>query len=323
MTRQEALEKWKKESEPLCSQAKEEFLQNLENKTDELADTLKHVLEQLQEQTVLLEKEKMMFLIFSLLHCDILNGTYQILAQVLDARWYQDPEPAEVFFKLDFLFPMVEELKKSLSQESRKYLGKVNSYDIDEVIRTTAMECNGLLAQQLRFMLRDIEENEAFAAIEKLDIWGIYWGEYRDQNEVIAHVDREKKTQLDWDRALRGTKDEELAMAFGFWYGAELKGSDCRNKQLPFIQFEDCCLDGICFDEAVLSGARFRNCRIKNCSFRNTVMCQADFENCTWEENDFTGAALEHSIFPESELPFVHLEPEQLQVILIDRRQKA
>ena len=28
-----------------------------------------------------------------------------------------------------------------------------------------------------------------------------------------------------------------------------------------------------------------------------------------------------HSVFMENELPFIHLEPEQLQVILVDRGQ--
>lgn len=43
------------------------------------------------------------------------------------------------------------------------------------------------------------------------------------------------------------------------------------------------------------------------------------FSGCIWEENDFEGADMLHSVFAEEELPFIHLKPEQLQLILVDR----
>ena len=108
-------------------------------------------------------------------------------------------------------------------------------------------------------------------------------------------------------------------MVFGYWYHADLKHSDCKGQLLYFIVFEDCTLENMCFDDAVLTGARFLGCRIKNCSFRNAVIHQADFSGCIWEENDFEGADMLHSVFAEEELPFIHLKPEQLQLILVDR----
>ena len=47
---------------------------------------------------------------------------------------------------------------------------------------------------------------------------------------------------------------------------------------------------------------------------------QADFQGCTWKDNDFSGADMRNAVFMEQELPFLHLDPEQLQVILVDRR---
>lgn len=320
MTRHDALEKYRKETESSILQTKDRFLQNMQEKSGDLAETLKTAISALREQTELLQKEKIMFIYFSLLRIDLLNGDYRVLAQALDARWYQDREPAEVEFRIDFLFSMFGELKEYLSMESLKYLGRVNTYDVDNMIQQTVMDCNGILAQQLRFMFRDIEENPDFAVMEKLDTWGIYWGEYRDKSEVVAHVDREKKVQLDWDRALRRTKNDETSLIFDFWYEAGLKDTDCSNKLLYFIQFENCKLEGLCFDGAILSGARFKNCTLKNCSFKNAVINQADFNACVWEDNDFTGAVLENSVFSEDGVPFTHLDPEQLQTILIDRR---
>ena len=50
------------------------------------------------------------------------------------------------------------------------------------------------------------------------------------------------------------------------------------------------------------------------------AQCDAPLhERTTWEENDFEGADMLHSVFAEEELPFIHLKPEQLQLILVDR----
>ena len=52
----------------------------------------------------------------------------------------------------------------------------------------------------LRFIFRDVEENPNFAEIEKSDTWAVYWGEYRDHTELVAHVNREKKEQIDREK---------------------------------------------------------------------------------------------------------------------------
>lgn len=322
MTRQEALKCFEKETEPILEKGKSVFYQELQEKIEELSEILCQAIHRIKQEANRLEKEKIMFLHFSLLRIGLEKGEYQILAQAMDARWYLDTEPAEIEFSLDFLFPMWQGIRQRLMDDAQKYLGKVNRYDVEHLIAAAVMDCNSMLAQVLRFMFRDIEENPDFIELEKLDTWGIYWGEYRDHTELIAHVNREKKTQLDWDRALRQTKNDENSMVSGFWYQAELKDSDCKGKQLYFIQFEECVLENMSFDDSVLTGARFKKCRIKNCSFRNAMIHQADFSDCLWEGNHFEGADMMHSVFMERELPFIHLEPEQLQVILVDRGQQ-
>ncbi|WP_077611733.1 pentapeptide repeat-containing protein [Clostridium sp. Marseille-P2415] len=322
MTRQEALEKWKEEEKDYLEEKKRQFFMELQEKAEEVSNVIKQAFSSLREEITRGEKEKIMFFYFSLLRIDILKKEYNVLAQAMDARWYMDRSPAEVTFSLDFLFSMLDEIRERLELDERKYMGKVGRHDISNFLLETAMEWNQILAGQLRFLFRDIEENRDFADIPKLDTWGIYWGEYRDASELIACVDREKKEQKDWDRALRLTGEQETAMVSKFWYQAELRDSDCRGKLLLFSQFENCSLTNLRFTEADLSGAQFKNCTIKACSFQNAVMRQADFVNCVWEDNDFSGADLSYSIFMEKDVPFLHLEPEQLQTILIDRGAK-
>lgn len=320
MTRQEALAQFKEEAQPVLAKGEEAFSKGLENQIEKLGETMKEVFSGLRKETERLEKEKIMFIHISLFRTGILTQTWQAVAQALDARWYLDTEPAQVEFSLDFLFSMYGAVRDELLSGIRKYMGKINSFDVEHLLEESVMKCNSFLAQQMRYMFWDIEENKDFAAMEKTIVWNIYWGEYRDDCELVACVNREPKSQVDFERALRQTKNEAANMILSYWYEAELKKVNCGGKLLYFIQFENCSLENILFDGAALNGARFKNCHIRNCSFKGAVLRQAEFCNCVWEGNDFVGADLENAVFMEQELPFLHLDSEQLQVILVDRR---
>ena len=319
MTRQEALEQFTDEALPILEQGEAAFSKALESQAERLAETLKNIFFSLRHEAAGLEKEKLMFFHISILRTGILRRTWQFTAQAMDARWYLDTEPAQIYFSLDFLFSAYDTVHEKLISDIRKYMGKVNSYDVEHLIEESVMKCNSILAQQTRYMLRDIEENEDFAAMEKTEVWSVYWGEYRDACELVAYVNREPKSQVEFERMLRQTKNKETSMIFSYWYNANLKKINCEKKLLYFIQFENCDLKDIIFDSAVLTGARFKNCHIQNCSFKEAELRQADFPDCVLEGNDFSGADLENAVFAEQKLPFLHLDAEQLQVILVDR----
>ncbi len=320
MTRQEALKKFHEEEMEFLEEKKLQFYKGLQEQAEELSSVIRNAFIELKDEVLRLEKEKIMFFNFSLLRMDLLCEEYRFFVQALDARWYMDTEPAETTFSLKFLFSMLEEIKKKLTLDAGKYMGKINRYDISEILQNNAMEWNQILAGELRFLFRDIEENKDFSDIPKLDTWGIYWGEYRDASELIAFVDREKKYQKDWERALRLSKEQEEALISKYWFEMDVKDSDGSGKYFLFNEFENCTLTQIAFDDSNLSGSRFKNCTITGCSFQNAIIQQADFVDCQWEDNDFTGADLTNSIFLEKDIPFLHMEPEQLQTILIDRR---
>ena len=124
MERQEAVECFTREAEPVLEEGKKLFYRELQEKTEQLSAVICDAIHEIRLETVRLEKEKMMFLHFSLLRVGLEKGEYQILAQAMDARWYLDTEPAEVGFSLDFLFPMWADIRRELVENSRKYMGK-------------------------------------------------------------------------------------------------------------------------------------------------------------------------------------------------------
>ena len=183
-----------KRSRACSGRGKETFYRELQEKTEQLSAVICDAIHEIRLETVRLEKKNDVPAFFPA-SCGAGKGEYQILAQAMDARWYLDTEPAEVGFSLDFLFPMWADIRRELMENSWKYWGKVNRYDVQNLVASAVMDCNLMLAQVLRFIFRDVEENPDFAEIEKSDTWAVYWGEYRDHTELVAHVNREKKNR--------------------------------------------------------------------------------------------------------------------------------
>ena len=79
MERQEAVECFTREAEPVLEEGKKLFYRELQEKTEQLSAVICDAIHEIRLETVRLEKEKMMFLHFSLLRVGLEKGEYQIL----------------------------------------------------------------------------------------------------------------------------------------------------------------------------------------------------------------------------------------------------
>lgn len=323
MTKKEAWIQFEQEHKKWIEEKKEEFLQKMQESVFEISTTFQQLLKQSREELEKKEKEAIMYCYISLLRNGLFENEYSLLLQWFDQQWYLDKEPVLIEGNLNFLFEDVSQVKEKLLLDSKQYLGKINCYDIEYLFQDIVMECNSYLAEQLRFLFRDIEENEDFKAIKKQEAWTIRYGEYRDQSEIIAHVDRTKKEQTEFKQKIKSIQSgkEEQALACTYWYDMELTDVICQNIFMPFITFEQCTLRNVDFTNSMLKGARFLNCTLEHCVFKQGDLRQAEFRNCIWNETVFDGADVGYAIFVEQELPFAHLEAGQLQTILVEREE--
>ena len=165
MKREEALAKFCEEEQNYIDGIKAGFLVKIQENANDIADCLQKVFSDIRTAVEEKGKKDIMFIHFSILRIDFLNHIYRFLAQVMDARWYMDTAPVEVTFLLGDCFSAFTEARKKLELDSKKYMGKVNRYDIDNLLMEAGMECNIMLANLLRFVFRDIEKNQDFESL--------------------------------------------------------------------------------------------------------------------------------------------------------------
>ena len=319
MTRQEALIQFKLYAQEKLQNQRQAFWKHIENHQQELEAYLLESIKSLQEEITRGEKGDIAYFQFSLLRIDLLDKKYTLLLQAYDGMWYLDEAPIIITLNLDFIFEPLTLLGNQLLEESKKYVGKINRYDVNTIMAEEIFACNGLLAHQLRFLLKNIEEYPEFVAIPKATQWIIRWGEYKDESEIVLHRDRTSKNQNMWDEALEKSNEKEDHLVASYWYKASLEKSECGDKLLHFIGFEECKLNNIQFEKSGMLGAIFKNCLLKTCNFNGALLRQADFRGSQIEDVNFEEADLTGTIFSSEQIAYLHLSPEQLQNIFIER----
>lgn len=310
MDRKTALRQFQEEQSPLLKQCRDDCICKFQQNAEELAVNVRKAFS-------LLPDKEFAYFYFSLLRCDLTKRKYTILFQAQDEKWFLDPEPVEWSFRADYIFAGFNEVWDMLLDKQKYYVGKLNAYDVDNMVREAIMECCLMAGDLLRFYFRDVEEMPEFIAAKKQAVWQIYWGEYRGESVLVAQADREPKTENQWLMAVRDDK-EGSELKESYWYQAELSQGNCEKKDLSFAVFEDCVLKKLMFKEAILAGARFKNCRIENCDLEGADCRMAYFEHCTWIEPELKGANMEHTIFTEDGIPAEWLDETQTAEVLIE-----
>lgn len=319
MTREEALERFRTYSEALLQDYENKFWDNLQKKNTQLKERILESFVKLAEAIKIKGKTEIVHFQFSLLRIDLIQKKYTVLLQASDVDWYLDEATITVTLDISFLFEQLSTLEQQILSESKKYVGRVNKYDVSEIISEKVMNASKLVAHSLRFLLRDIEQNEQFAAIPKADFWVIRWGEYRDESEIILQVDRYVKSLEDWQQALKESEEKADQFICSSWYQLNLQNSELKDKVAHFIGFESSQLENVDFSNMACMGGRFRNCQLTNCSFKGAMLKYSDFRGSHFENVDFTDADLTEATFSEVDVPYLHLSPKQLQVIHIER----
>lgn len=319
MNREDYLKLYKEEAEELIADSRIDFTKNLVDSMVPLKEAVMNGFARFTELAKKNKKEYYMFFYFSYLKIDLLHKKYKILLQGMNNQWYLDPDMTEVTFELDFLLGPILELWEALTKASRKYIGKINAYDIQHLIFKEMDLHNRSIAHTLRYLLWDLEQEEAFKEIPRIPYFIIRWGEYRDDTQIVLLRDRDKKEQKQFNTALRKAQREEEELANGFWYQAELKERKCQDLDMQFITFEKCSIGNFDFGSSNLTAARFTETKLKKCSFSECCLEGADFRSAILEEIDFRNANLKNAMFSFKEVQKLDLTAEQMQVIVAEK----
>lgn len=323
MDREQTIIKFQQEAEPRILKYREQMGQHLLEQAEQLEEKIKRAMDLLGENIKRQQKEYVSFLYISMLKVDFANRSYQFLLHAMDHRWYLDEEPLEVYFDAGNIMDPLDELWDYLADESLKYIGVINRYDIQNLMFDELQHVDAAISRILRYRLRDWEKKGIFSNVILAPYWLLKWGEYRDQTEFIIQTDRVPKAKDIWKKETKMAEHKPETLVFSYWYQGEYIGNRLKKLDMKFVVFEEAALKNITFIGCDMEGSRFINSNLTECSFEGCNLWGADFTSCTFEQVSFQGAELTGALFPAQCIPFLNLSPEQLQVILLRREEQA
>lgn len=322
MDRERAIERYQEETAERIRQYRNQMGQHLLEEAEQMEEMIKGAMIQLGERLKEQQKEYVSFLYISLLKVDFTKRNYQLLLHAMDHQWYLDENPLEVYFDAGSLFAPLDELWDYLKEESRKYIGAINQYDIWHIMFEELRHVDAAISRILRYRLRDWEKKGVFSNVTLAPYWLLKWGEYRDQSEFIIQTDRVAKEKEVWKKEIRMAVHKPETLVFSYWYQGSYEGDRLEKLDMKFVVFEEATLENMTFTACDMEGSRFPNSRLASCSFEGCNLWGADFSGCTLEQVSFQGAELTGALFPAQSVPFLNLDPEQLQVILLRREEQ-
>lgn len=322
MDREQAILKYREETRKQVEDYRVEMLEHLLERAQQLEDMVKHGMDQLGDNIQEMQKEYVSFFYMSMLKTDLVNRKYRFLLHAMNFQWYLDEELVEVYVDAGDLFEPLSKLWDHLIEESRRYMGVINQYDIQHMLFDELKVIDSTISRILRYRLRDWEKKEIFSNVPLSPYWFLKWGEYRDQTEFIIQTDRVVKEKHVWKEELKKAAHKPETMIFSYWYQGDCEESQIEKLEMMFMVFEECRLVDLKFWHCNLEGSRFTSSSLCRCSFEECNLCGADFTGCSFEQVSFLGSQLTGALFPADSIPFLTLDPEQLQTVLIKREEK-
>ena len=290
---------------------------------EELEEVIHEASRKLGQQMKALKKEYVSFLYGSVLKSDVIQNKYRFYFHAMTLQWYLDDEPAEAYVDADTILRPFVELRENLTDEVKKYNGKVNQYDIWKLLFEELSYLDAVIAGILRYQLQDWERKEIFSDLTLSPYWIFKWGEYRGQTQFVLATDRVPKEKGIWEEEIRKAKQDKEALVFSYWYQGEYEKSRLHKLDMRFSVFEQCRLTGICLEQCNMEGCRFPDSRISCASFEGSNLTGADFTRCEREQVSFTGTELTGTKFRSEQVPFLNLTPDQLQDAILVREETA
>lgn len=300
---------------------REQMRDHLLRKSVQLEERIKEGIKQLGKQMEEKGKEYVSFFYISILKTDLIQRKYRFYLHAMNQQWYLDDEPLEVYIEAkEFLEPL-DSLWEELKEESKSYQSFIHPYDIWHIVFDELKVMDASIAQILRYRLRDWEKKEVFTSITLSPYWFLKWGEYRDQTEFILNTDRIPKEETFWKEELRKARHKVETLIFSYWYQGNYQKDKLEKLDMRFSVFEECSLEHVVFHNCNMEGSRFTRSKLSGCDFEGCNLMGADFSDCSLEGVSFQNAKLEGALFLAEKVPFLNLDSDQIQVILLKREE--
>ncbi|NFG22872.1 hypothetical protein FDF11_06960 [Clostridium botulinum] len=291
MNREEALKDFnEKVVNKIINEYKLRFEENLKQYKDMLCEILIDSIVNLNKKVCNVRDYKKDYLLnvlqYELLRTNVLDDSYIIWLHGYNRSWYLDEDSVYEEINLKFLFEPFIELKQVLIKKKKVYLGKVNNYDIQNIVFNIVKECYYSIENITREYMYDLDDNEKIKNVFLDEYYLIKWSEYREESKTIFAMDYRKKETKD---LIEFTKNPYI---YPIFTKSTLNECELKNRDLLYANFKESKLTEINIIECSVPRGKFNNTEFVKCTIKNSVMTGSIFKNTSLNTINFSNSDL-------------------------------
>ena len=269
-----------------------DFYQQKDDKLKEFLDVLKRVFVSAKEFAANTDQE-VAYISFAILRTNILYGKYIYDVHVYNKNWYfNDYVKIDEMDVIDFFRPL-DMAKTYLLSESKKFVGKINASDIDNIISEYLHPFTQLFIKMFRYVLLDVTECSEYVEIPKADVFRIYVGELYEAHYVLFE---EVKERLSFEQLAERLKYGELCQNLDM-KNSNFQDISITNADLQYSDFRGSSLKRIDFSNSLLEGCLFVDCNLAEANFNGARLSEANFQNADLRRSDLAEVVSVEGIF--------------------------
>ncbi len=286
------------------------------------------------------KKGKIAYITYSFTIDNLQKESRDYEVQAFGTEWFlEEGEECKISYNVGWIYAFLDSTYDKLLEISKKYIGKINGADLDQVWKDGIILCDVRLLNFAKKAIKEAIKIEEFKAIDKEEVLEIRLGQKKGYNEIIHKLDTRVKDSKEIKRWLEsGEKSysysilQNLDLSGGNYKGitchySDFSGSNLsdssfeaarllggvfvksvlnnvnfRRSKLTEADFHDSIIKSSSFEESGLIDSNFHNSKIEECKFTNAKCFDADFSNCTLKNNVFENVKLGGVNFENSDL---------------------
>jgi len=276
-----------------------DFYEQKGNRREHYLDVLKRVFLAVKKYAADTGQE-VAYISFALLRTNFLYAKYFCDVHVYDKEWYFNDHVEICEMETFDFFQSLEGIKKYLLSESKKFVGKVNVSDVDNIISEYIHPVAQIFIKMFNYVLLEATECIEYVEIAKADSFRIYVGELYERHYNLFE---ETKDRLSFSQLANRIKYNEICRNLDV-RNSEFADMALANADLQYSDFRGSTLKNIDFSNALLEGCIFANCNLAGANLNKAKISEANFQNADLRKANLSGVVSTEGIFEDEDWDF-------------------
>jgi uncharacterized protein YjbI with pentapeptide repeats len=244
------------------------------------------------------KKGKIAYIIYSFNIQNLQKESRDYVVQAYGTEWFlEEGEECKIKYGVGWIYDLLDNTYKKLVEISKKYIGNINSADLESVWKDGIKYCDVSLLKFAKKAIKEAIQIDEFKAIYKEEVLEIRLGEHKGYNEIIYKMDtriKDSKEMKHWLESEEKTYSysilQKLDLSGGRYDGITCNNSDFSGSDLSNSSFEGASLIESVFVKSIINKVNFKKAALFQGDMHDTVIVSSDFEDTDMMYADFSNS---------------------------------